>query len=41
VRTAYLWNGAADRRIAVGNHGEAPVSFTLLFTFGNDCADVF
>jgi glycogen debranching enzyme len=41
VRTAYLWKGAAHQRIAVGNHGEAPVVFTLVLTFGNDFADLF
>src|SRR5579863_5883179 len=41
VRTAYLWRGAAHQRIAVRNHGEAPVAFTLVLTFGNDFADLF
>jgi glycogen debranching enzyme len=41
VRTAYLWKGAAHQRIAVGNHGEVPVAFTLVLTFGNDFADLF
>jgi glycogen debranching enzyme len=40
VRTAYLWKGAAHQRIAVGNHGEAPVAFILVLTFGNDFADL-
>jgi hypothetical protein len=32
VRTAYLWKGVVHQRIAVGNHGEAPVasSFAIL-----------
>ncbi|WP_158812755.1 amylo-alpha-1,6-glucosidase [Methylocapsa sp. S129] len=41
VRTAYLWKGVAHQRIAVGNHGETPVAFTLSLSFGNDFADLF
>jgi glycogen debranching enzyme len=41
VRTAYLWKGVAHQRIAIGNHGEASVSFTLALSFGNDFADLF
>ncbi|SEE16078.1 Glycogen debranching enzyme (alpha-1,6-glucosidase) [Rhizobiales bacterium GAS188] len=41
VRTAYLWKGVAHQRIAVGNHGEAPIAFTLTVLFGNDFADLF
>jgi len=41
VRTAYLWRGAAHQRIAVGNHGETSVAFTVALTFGNDFADLF
>jgi glycogen debranching enzyme len=29
------------QRIAVGNHGEAPVAFSLTLLFGNDFADLF
>jgi len=39
-RTAYLWKDAAQQRIAVGNHGQAPVAFTLVLMFGNDFADL-
>jgi glycogen debranching enzyme len=41
VRTAYLWKGVVHQRIAVGNHGEAPVAFSLTLLFGNDFADLF
>jgi glycogen debranching enzyme len=41
VRTAYLWKGVAHQRIAIGNHGETPVAFTLALSFGNDFADLF
>jgi glycogen debranching enzyme len=41
VRTNYLWNGAAHQRIAVGNHAETAVTFTLALSFGNDFADLF
>lgn len=41
VRTAYLWKGVAHQRIAVGNHGDAAVAFTLSVLFGNDFADLF
>jgi glycogen debranching enzyme len=41
VRTAYLWKGVVHQRIAVGNHGEAPVAFGLTLLFGNDFADLF
>jgi glycogen debranching enzyme len=41
VRTAYLWEGVAHQRIAIGNHGETPVAFTLALSFGNDFADLF
>jgi glycogen debranching enzyme len=41
VRTAYLWKGVAHQRIAIGNHGETSVAFTLAFSFGNDFADLF
>src|SRR5271170_7843046 len=41
VRTAYLWKGAAHQRIAVSNHGEVSVLFTLVLTFANDFADLF
>ena len=34
VRTAYIWNSTAHQRIAISNHGEAPISFTLALTFG-------
>ena len=41
VRTAYLWNSTAHQRIAICNHGEATISFTLALTFGADFADLF
>jgi glycogen debranching enzyme len=41
VRTAYLWKGVAHQRIAVANHGETPIAFTLALSFGNDFADLF
>jgi len=41
VRTLYLWQGAAHQRLAIGNHGETPVAFTLAVTFDNDFADLF
>jgi glycogen debranching enzyme len=41
VRTAYLWKGGAHQRIAVGNHGRTPASFTLAVSFANDFADLF
>jgi glycogen debranching enzyme len=41
VRTAYLWNGVAHQRIAIGNQGETSADFTLALSFGNDFADLF
>ena len=41
VRTVYLWGGAAHQRIAVGNHAEGPVVFTVALSFANDFADLF
>jgi glycogen debranching enzyme len=41
VRTAYLWNSAAHQRMAICNHSEETISFTLAFTFGADFADLF
>src|SRR5450631_3945870 len=41
VRTAYLWQGVAYQRIAIGNHSDAPAVFTLALSFGNDFADLF
>jgi glycogen debranching enzyme len=41
VRTAYLWKGVAHQRMAVVNHGEGPIAFTLALSFGNDFADLF
>src|SRR5271169_4976395 len=41
VRTAYLWRSTAHQRIAVGNHGEASVEFTLVLAFDNDFSDLF
>src|SRR5271170_8075321 len=41
VRTAYLWKSTAHQRIAVGNHGEASVEFTLVLAFDNDFSDLF
>jgi glycogen debranching enzyme len=41
VRTTYLWKNAAHQRLAIVNHGAAPVAFRLVFTFGNDFADLF
>ena len=41
VRTSYLWKGVAHQRVAVGNHGDATIAFTLAFLFGNDFADLF
>ncbi len=41
VRTAYLWKGTANQRIALGNHSHAPIDFTFVLTFGADFADLF
>ena len=41
LRTAYLWNGAAHQRIAVGNFGDAVVTLALSLSFRNDFADLF
>ena len=41
VRTVYLWRGVAYQRIAVSNHGDSFLSFTLTLLFGNDFADIF
>ena len=41
VRTAYLWNSIAHQRIAICNHSQTPISFTLALTFGADFADLF
>jgi glycogen debranching enzyme len=41
VRTVYLWHSVAYQRIAVSNHGEDPIFFTLTLLFGNDFADIF
>ena len=41
VRTVYLWRGVAYQRIAVSNHGDSLLSFTLTLLFGNDFADIF
>jgi glycogen debranching enzyme len=41
VRTVYLWRGVAYQRIAVSNHGDLFLSFTLTLLFGNDFADIF
>ena len=41
VRTVFLWEGTAYRRIALRNHGENAVDINLSLTFGNDFADLF
>jgi glycogen debranching enzyme len=40
-RTIFLWRGTAYQRIAVRNHGLAPVEITLSLHFDNDFADLF
>jgi glycogen debranching enzyme len=41
ARTAYSWKSTAHQRIAICNHSEALISFTLALTFGVDFADLF
>jgi glycogen debranching enzyme len=41
VRTAYLWKSTAHQRVAISNHSQAPIAFTLALTFGADFADLF
>src|SRR5262245_28976597 len=40
-RTIFLWRGTAYQRIAVRNHGLAPVEIRLSLHFDNDFADLF
>ena len=41
ARTIFLWQGTAYQRIAVRNHGLAPVEVTLSLRFDSDFADLF
>jgi glycogen debranching enzyme len=41
ARTIYLHDGALRERVAITNHGDRTVRFTLSFTFGSDFADIF
>jgi glycogen debranching enzyme len=41
VRTIYLWGGVAHQRIAVANHGEHKLDFTISLVFGVDFSDLF
>ena len=41
VRTAYLWDDAAHRRIALANHGEKAILLALSLSFASDFADLF
>jgi glycogen debranching enzyme len=41
VRTVFLWQGVANQRIALRNHGEQAIRINVALTFGNDFADIF
>ena len=41
ARTLFLWRGTAYQRIALHNHGSAPVEVSLSMHFANDFADLF
>jgi glycogen debranching enzyme len=41
ARTMYLHGGCLRERVAVSNHGDRVVRFTLSFTFAADFADIF
>lgn len=41
VRTVFLWQGVAYQRLALRNHGSAPVVLGLSLAFGADFADLF
>jgi glycogen debranching enzyme len=41
VRSIYLWHDTASQRLAIRNHGDAPVDLIVTIRFDGDFADLF